>query len=134
MKMIKDVKESILRFFLTGKFMYIIKNEYINHLVKMQKIVLIIVPDRFYKLSLEFIGIYIQNSFIGMFFFYKDTNSLSQMGFPETRISIYHEWIKSSSSRVISNSDACGSGQPVAFSFHIITKIIIRIEFRVEMN
>ncbi len=55
------MEEGILSFLLPGEFVYIINDQYINHLVKMEKIIFIVVPDGIHKLGLELIGIYVQN-------------------------------------------------------------------------
>jgi hypothetical protein len=45
MKVIKDMEEGVLRFFFTGKFMDIVDNQNIDHLIEMQKVVLVVVTE-----------------------------------------------------------------------------------------
>ncbi len=59
MQVIEDMKKDILCFFLPGKLMNIIQDQDIDHLVKMQEIIFIVIADRFHKLCLELIGIHI---------------------------------------------------------------------------
>ena len=73
------MKKSILRLLLASKFMYIINYQYINHLIKMKKIVFIIIPNGLNKLCLKLICIYIEHSFVRKFLFYFNPNSLCQM-------------------------------------------------------
>ena len=82
--MIEYMEESILCLFFSGKFMDIIKDKDINHLIEMEKIIFIIISYRLYKLRLKFICIYIENGFIRMFLFHKNTYCLSKMCFPQT--------------------------------------------------
>ena len=64
MQVIKYMEEGILGLFFSGKLMHIVDNQDINHLVKMQEIIFIVVPDGIHKLGLELIGIYIEDNFL----------------------------------------------------------------------
>ena len=58
------MKENILGFFFTGQKMNIIDDQNINHLVKMNKIVLVITTYGIDKLLGKLLGSYIQNRFL----------------------------------------------------------------------
>jgi len=50
------MEEHILCLFLSGKVVYIIDDQHIDHLVEMNEIVLVVVFDRIYELVDELIG------------------------------------------------------------------------------
>lgn len=84
--MIENVKESILGFLFPGKLLHIIQDQYIDHLVEMEKIITIVIPDRLNELRLELVSIDIQNNLIRIPFLYLNPDSLRQMCFPNPEV------------------------------------------------
>ena len=83
------MKESVLSFLFACKFMHVINNQNIYHLVKMQKVILIIIPDGIHKLGLKFVGIYIEDRLFLKKCFDLNSDGLGQVRFPQSAISIY---------------------------------------------
>src|SRR6056297_1148479 len=134
MKMIKYMKESILGFLLTCKLMYIINQQYINHLVEMEKVIFVIVANRIDKLSLELIGIDVKYCFIRKQSLYLNPDSLCQMRFSQTASSVYQQWIKCSPSRIIGYGITGRSCKSVTLSFNKIIKRILGVQPRVNIQ
>ncbi len=74
--MIEYVEENILGSLFTGKFMNVVNNQNINHLVKMNKVVLVVISNCLNELSLELSSINIQNGFFGLLIFNLNPNCL----------------------------------------------------------
>jgi hypothetical protein len=64
MKVIKDMKENILRLFFSGKVMNIVDNQDIDHLVEMNEIILVIVLYRVDELIDKLVCRHIQDCLI----------------------------------------------------------------------
>src|SRR6056297_51584 len=132
--MVEYVEEDILSFFFSRQFMDVIYNKHINHLVEMQKVICIIVSDRFNKLRLKFIRIDIKNSFFRKSFLYFNSNGMRKVGFSQSGFPINKQGIKGGSTWFVGNSLSCRSGQPVAFPFNKIRKRVIRIKPRIYVE
>ena len=63
MKMVENIEKYILRFFLACKIVNIINDQNINHLVKMDEIILIIIFDRINELIDKLVGGNIKDRF-----------------------------------------------------------------------
>jgi hypothetical protein len=105
MEMIENVEESILGLLLPCKLMNVINDEHVNHLVEVEEIILVIVPDRFDKLRLEFVGIHVKDSLIGVFLLYKDTYCLRKVRLSEAGVTINHQGIKSCSAGIVTDGN-----------------------------
>ncbi len=132
--MIENMKESFLSFLFSGKFMHIIQNQNVNHLIKMEKIVPVIVSGCFRKLCLKFICIYIQHHLVGHVLFHFNTDCLRQMGFAQSRISVKHQRVESRSARIVRHGKAGTSSKAVAVSFNKIFKSIIGFQLRINLQ
>ncbi len=95
------MKESILCFLFPGKLLHIIQDQYIDHLVEMEKIITIVIPDRLNELRLELVSIDIQNKLYPEPFLYLNPDSLGQMCFPQPRCSVNQQRIKRCSTRIL---------------------------------
>ena len=124
MKVIENMKENILRFFLACQIVNIIEDQHIDHLVKMDEIILIVVPDGIDELVGELISSNVKNSFFRKIVFYLKTNRMRQVRFSQSCNTIYKEWVKCSFSGVACNGETCRSGQTVAIAFNEIIERI----------
>ncbi len=132
--MVENVKECFLRFFLPCKFVYIIEDQHINHLVKVKKIIPVIVPNGFGKLGLKLIGVDVQNDFVGKAFFYLNTNGMCQVGFSKSGVSVNHQRVKGCTPWVLCYGITGASCQAVAFSFNKILKSVVSLQLGINLK
>ena len=92
--MVENMKEGILGLFFAGKFVHIIDNQYIDHLIKVKEVILVIVPDSVHKLGLKLVGIHIQHCFFREQFLYFNADGLGQVGFAQATVAVYKQRIK----------------------------------------
>ena len=116
------MKEGVLGFFLACKLMYIIDDQYVNHLVEMQEVILVIVPDGIHKLRLELVGIHIEDRLVREELLYFYSNGLCQVGFSQPAVSIDQKGVKCCATWILRHGKSCRSCQPVAFSFNKVLK------------
>jgi len=83
MQMVENMEKSILSTGLSGQFLYIIQNQYIDQLIEMKEIVHFIPTHRLCKLSLKDIGRHVQDDLIRKILFHFQTDRLCQMCFSE---------------------------------------------------
>ena len=79
----ENMEKSILSTGLSGQFLYIIQNQYIDQLIEMKEIVHFIPTHRLCKLSLKDIGRHVQDDLIRKILFHFQTDRLCQMCFSE---------------------------------------------------
>ncbi|CDE60443.1 unknown [Parabacteroides sp. CAG:409] len=98
------MEKRILCLILTNKFLYIIQQQDINALVKIQEIIYVVFTNSICKLGTKQMCRYIQHLFIGMQFLNPITYCMTQMGFTHTRCTKNKHRIKGSLSRILGNS------------------------------
>ena len=87
MQVVEDMEKCFLCFFFSREFLDIIDDQNIDHLVEMKEVVPVVVSRSLRKLGLKFICIYIQNNFFRETLLNLNSDCLSKVSFPKTRIS-----------------------------------------------
>ena len=112
------MEEDVLCFFLTAEELYIINNEYIDHLVKMREVVHGIVFHGINELVREFFATDIKNSFVFRLVLDLNTDSVSEVSFTKTNTTIYKEWIESGTTGLVGYCIAGTACKAVAIPFN----------------
>src|ERR1700748_3402909 len=125
--MIENGEERILRFFSPVEKLYIVNNQYIHQLVKVDEIVYGVITAMIDKLVDEFLGTDIQNHFIMVGTPHFIADCLRKMGFAKTHTAINHERIEGIGTWFFSNGLTSPSRYPIAVTFNKYFKSIYRI-------
>jgi hypothetical protein len=78
-KMVENMEENILSFFLIGKVVNIVNQQHIYHLIEMDKVVLTVVSDRIDKLIDKLLAANVKHGLFGKIIFYFNSNCLKQV-------------------------------------------------------
>ena len=94
MQVIEDLKKDILGFLLSSERVYIIYDEHIDHLIKVNKVVFGVPTDGLDELRLEFFSRHIQHCFFGILIFYRNADTMRQMGLAQSHTSIDEQGVE----------------------------------------
>ena len=84
-EVVEDMEENILGLFLAGKVMNIVDDQHIDHLVKMNEIVLVVVLYRIDELIDELVGCHIKYGLFREIIFYLQADGSGRDGFSRVR-------------------------------------------------
>ena len=132
--MIEDVEEYILGRLLAAEKLNVINDQHVHHLIEVTEVIDRIVSHGVNELMGESFRAHIKHRLVRLTVFDLESDGVSLMRFPQSHATINQEWVESSTSRFVCDSESCTARQPVALAFDKVLESVVGVEVGIKLS
>ena len=132
MQVVEYVEEDGLGTGFSGEFLYVVDNECVDHLVEVDEVGHRSIPDGILVLRHELVHGDVQDLLFGVALADLMAYGLDDMGFAETRVSVYVQRVEWGVSGIYCHGHSRRAGQTVAFALDECIEGVIRAQLRID--